>query len=318
MKFALSSRTSRVSAVTSDVRPPITPAIAIGPLGIADQQVGVGRACDRRRRGCASAPRRSRAARRCRARQTRQVEAVQRLPELEHRVVRRVDDRVDRTHARGDEARLGEQRRGPMLHPANDPRQVPRTCVVRLDPHGDDLRGRLVGLGHRHLGLAQRHLRSRRRPPAPRRAPTGSRAGSAPPRCRAPRWSSSSARREVGPHARGRRRSGAGSPRGRRRSRALEASRACRRTRRRGSLGARAARRARGPARPAAPTARGRPPPCSARRRRARPRRTRAGSGRDRACRSRGGRGPRGPGRRRRPPGPPTGAGPPRPSRRGA
>ena len=167
---------------------------------------------------------------------------MQRLPELEHRVVRRVDDRVDRAHARGGDVAPGraaaradapprgrsapgtaDMRRAPRSPPRRPPRRPRRSrpptararAAARLGRGGDLPRHaehrqevRPVGL---HLDVEHREVELQR------------------------------VTRDRSP-ARGPRRSGARSPRGRCRSRARAASRACPRTRPRGSLAARAAR----------------------------------------------------------------------------
>ena len=62
-----------------------------------------------------------------------QVEGVERLPQLEHRVVRGVDDRRDRSHARRREPGLRTDRRGPSADAADHPCHVPRTPVGGVD-----------------------------------------------------------------------------------------------------------------------------------------------------------------------------------------
>ena len=153
---------------------------------------------------------------------------MQRLAELEHRVVRRVDDGVDRTHAR-------RRRAAPAPAAARRGASTPRRsraryrghAVGRLDPHRRDRRGRLVGLrrpttsGSRS-GTPVAAATSRATPRTDRKS---GRFGSTS--MSSTGWSSSERGLRGRSRAPGRRRSGAGCPRGRRRSRAPAASTAC-------------------------------------------------------------------------------------------
>ena len=94
--------------------------------------------------------------------QSMQIEPVERLPELEHRVVRRVDDRVDRPHPAGDEPRLGLQRRGSRGDAAEHPRHVAETALGRVDPDARDAARALVGLLQGLVHRRQLDARERR------------------------------------------------------------------------------------------------------------------------------------------------------------
>ena len=99
-----------------------------------------------------------------------QVERVQRVPEREHDVVRRVDDVRDRPHARGIQARLQPHGRRADRDVPEEPADVARTAfeVVDRDVHG---------LVSRRLGIDSRaEARARGRRAQPPRA-----------RCRTPR-----------------------------------------------------------------------------------------------------------------------------------
>ena len=98
-------------------------------------------------------------------RQGGEVEAVQRLAELEHRVVRGVDDGVDGSHPAGGEPRLRPQRRRAVRHAADHAREVARTSVGVLDPHRRDRRGLLGGLLDIAIDRLQRHAGGRRHLP---------------------------------------------------------------------------------------------------------------------------------------------------------
>src|SRR5205823_11745128 len=62
-----------------------------------------------------------------------QIEPVQRMPELEHREVRRVHRIADRPHAAGAKPLLDVQGRGTDVHALDDPRDVPGATLRVLD-----------------------------------------------------------------------------------------------------------------------------------------------------------------------------------------
>ena len=64
---------------------------------------------------------------------------MQRLPDLEHRVVRRVYDGRDRSHARGEQTRLDGDRGRGMLNVADDPREVARAPLEVQDLERGDV-----------------------------------------------------------------------------------------------------------------------------------------------------------------------------------
>ena len=122
VKYALSSSTSVVSSETSDVAPPITPAIATGRSTVADQQVALGHDALDAVEGSEPLARRRRGARRCPGPASRcRSKACSGWPELEHRVVRGVDDRRDRPHARRREPGLHAERRGAVRRRRGSP-----------------------------------------------------------------------------------------------------------------------------------------------------------------------------------------------------
>ena len=141
--YALSSRTSRRGRRHLGGGRPITPAIADGLLAVGDQQVVLDQLALHvvERRRAARPPRARRTTMLGPAKQL-EVERVHRLAELEHHVVRGVDDGRQRSHARGGEPGLhGERRRG-VVDPADQPREVARTAFGIPDLH------RRHGLGH--------------------------------------------------------------------------------------------------------------------------------------------------------------------------
>ena len=71
------------------------------------------------------------------ARDLREVERVQRLAELEHHRVGRVDHVVDRAEARRLEPRAQRRRRRPDAHAAHDPADVVEAVVARVDRDRD-------------------------------------------------------------------------------------------------------------------------------------------------------------------------------------
>ena len=73
------------------------------------------------------------------ARERLDVEGVERVPQCEHDVVRRVDDVRDRAHARVEQARLQPDRRLADLHVAEEPPDVAGTALEVVDRDVDRL-----------------------------------------------------------------------------------------------------------------------------------------------------------------------------------
>ena len=122
-KIADSTITSFVASDTSDDAPPITPAIAERPARVGDEQrLGVQRAVDVVERLDALAlP--ARAGPRCRpalpvARHRAGIERVDRLAELDHHVVRGVDDVADRADAAASRRIWTQSGDGPTVTPS--------------------------------------------------------------------------------------------------------------------------------------------------------------------------------------------------------
>ena len=63
------------------------------------------------------------------------VEGVHRLADLEHDVVRDVDDVEDRSHARRPQPRLHPRRRRPDLNAGHEPTDKPPAPIGCFDPH---------------------------------------------------------------------------------------------------------------------------------------------------------------------------------------
>ncbi len=178
-KCALSSSTSVVDGDTSAARRTHHAGDADRPLAVRDQQVVLGHPAFDVVEGDDAFPR-VRAPDDDRAtREQVQVERVQRLPDLEHRVVRRVHDGGDRPHPGGGEPRLDPERRGHGRDVLDEPREVPRASRSGPRPRPTRrLDGLLGGLGDRRVRAARAASRSPPRPLARCRARTGGRAGS--------------------------------------------------------------------------------------------------------------------------------------------
>ena len=136
VKYADSRRTSVVESETSEDRPPITPASATGfstsqitrssssssrstPSRVVSRSPGLGPADHDPGPG-----------------EPVEVERVQRLPELQHRVVGGVDDRGHRPHPRCREPGLRADRRRTLGRSAEDPRQVEGAALGRAELDG--------------------------------------------------------------------------------------------------------------------------------------------------------------------------------------
>ena len=93
-----------------------------------------------------------------RAGQEVQVEPVERLTELEHRVVRGVDDVRHGAHAGCGEPGLHAQRTVAVrVHAPDHAREVSRASVGRVEAHRGDVGRGLVALLERQVGLDEGH-----------------------------------------------------------------------------------------------------------------------------------------------------------------
>ena len=87
---------------------------------------------------------------------------MQRLPALEHDMIRGVDDDVHRPHAGAAEAEPQPERRGLHGDAADDARAVARAAVGRLDAYADVLRGGRARLARPRPRMPERHAARRR------------------------------------------------------------------------------------------------------------------------------------------------------------
>ena len=138
-KYALSSTRSVVAALTSELRPPMMPAIASGFSAVRNQQVGrLERAPHvvERDELAVRAPPGAWSARRTTIRRAAICalsKACNGCPKFEHHVVGRVDHVVQRAHSAQLQPPAHPERRGANFHSANRQRRVARAELGRED-----------------------------------------------------------------------------------------------------------------------------------------------------------------------------------------
>ena len=132
-QVAASSRTRVVDSETSDVWPPMIPAMPEGPLRSQTRTVSASKARSTPSSVVIFSPFRRSPDDQPALRHLIEVERVQRLRREQHHVVGDVDDVVDRPLARRGEPRLQPRRRGAKRHLGEHPGGEARTELRNLD-----------------------------------------------------------------------------------------------------------------------------------------------------------------------------------------